>query len=210
LGALNGPMSTTKLFVRGELPKNLRRSFSERIALRTFRPLDPDEEAEERAGWCALGAPFDLDLSSDKVWSGAYLTLGLRLDRYRFPARVIQAELARASHAALTKSGHERLSRSQKTELKRRVLATLRRKYLPSMLAVDLVWNLDAGEVFFWSQSKGLIERLGALFELCFALTLVENSPFVAAERLFPSQRRTHLDQLERTPFHAETLDGSG
>jgi recombination associated protein RdgC len=210
VGALNGPMSTTKFFVRGELPKNLRRSFSERIALRTFRPLEPDEEAEERAGWCALGAPFDLDLSYDKVFNGAYLTLGLRLDRYRFPARVVQAELAKASHAALTKSGHERLSRSQKTELKQRVLATLRRKYLPSMLAVDMVWNLDAGEVFFWSQSRGLIERLGALFELCFALTLVENSPFVAAERLFPSQRRSQLDQLERTAFHAEALDGSG
>lgn len=210
MGALNGPMSTTKFFVRGELPKNLRRSFMERIALRTFRPLEPDEEAEERAGWCALGAPFDLELSSEKVFNGAYLTLGLRLDRFRFPARIVQAEMAKASHAALAKSGHERLSRNQKTELKRRVLSTLRRKYLPSMLAVDLVWNLDAGEAFFWSQSRGLIERLSALFELCFALTLVENSPFVAAERLFPTQRKSQLDQLERTAFHAEGLDGLG
>ncbi|HWO12403.1 MAG TPA: hypothetical protein VNN80_23060 [Polyangiaceae bacterium] len=210
MGALTGPMSTTQFFVRGELPKNLRRSFMERIALRTFRPLEPDEEAEERAGWCVLGAPFDLDVSPDKVFNGAYLSLGLRLDRYRFPARVVQAELAKASHAALQKSGHESLSRSQKTELKQRVLATLRRKYLPSLLAVDLVWNLDAGEAFFWSQSRGLIERLGALFELCFGLTLVENSPFVAAERLFPAQRRSHLDQLERTVFHAEGSDGSG
>ena len=210
MGALTGPMSTTKFFVRGDLPKNLRRSFMERIALRTFRPLDPDEEAEERAGWCALGTPFDLELSADKVFNGPYLSLGLRLDRYRFPARIVQAELAKASHAALAKSGNERLSRSQKTELKQRVLATLRRKYFPSMLAVDLVWNLDAGEVFFWSQSRGLIERLGALFELCFALVLVENSPFVAAERLFPAQRRAHLDQLERTAFHAEGPDGPG
>lgn len=210
MGALTGPMSTTQLFVRGELPKNLRRSFMERIALRVFRPLEPDEEAEERAGWCVLGAPFDLDVAPEKVFNGPYLTLGLRLDRYRFPSRIVQAELAKASHAALTKSGHERLSRSQKTELKRRVLSTLRRKYFPHMVAVDLVWNLDAGEVFFWSQSRGLIERLGALFELCFALTLVENSPFVAAERLFPSQRKSHLDRLERTAFHAEGLDGSG
>ena len=210
MGALTGSMSTTKLLVVGELPKNLRRSFMERIALRTFRPLEPDEEAEERAGWCALGQPFDLDLSPDKIFNGPYLTLGLRVDRYRFPARIVQAELAKASQASLQKNGQERLSRSQKTELKRRVLAALRRKYFPSMLAVDLVWNLDAGEAYFWSQSRGLIERLSALFELCFALTLVENSPFVAAERLFPSQRRSHLDQLERTPFHAEVRDGSG
>jgi hypothetical protein len=209
MGALTGSMSTTKLYVRGELPKNLRRSFMERIALRTFRPLEPDEEAEERAGWCALGQPFDLDLAPDKVFNGPYLTLGLRVDRYRFPARVVQAELAKASQASLSKSGHERLSRAQKTELKRRVLAALRQRYFPSMQAVDLVWNLDAAEAFFWSQSRGLLERLGALFELCFGLTLAENGPFVAAQRCIPERRHGELDQLERTLFHAEAADGS-
>jgi recombination associated protein RdgC len=210
MGALNGSLSTTKFYVRGELPKNLRRAFMERIALRIFRPLEPNEEAEERAGWCAIGQPFDLDLSADKVFNDTYLTLGLRLDRYRFPARVVQAELARASQAALQKSGHERLSRAQKAELKQRVMSGLRRKYLPSMQAVDVVWHLDAGELYFWSQSRGMIERLSALFELCFALGLVENSPFSAAERLLPAQRRAQLEQLEHTPFHAQALDGPG
>jgi recombination associated protein RdgC len=210
MGALTGSMSTTKLYVRGELPKNLRRSFMERIALRIFRPLEPDEEAEERAGWCALGQPFDLALSPDKVFNGPYLTLGLRVDRYRFPARVVNAELAKASHAALKKSGNERLSRAQKTELNRRVLAALRQRYFPNMLGVDLVWHLDAGEAFFWSQSPGLIERLGALFELCFGLTLVENGPFVAAQRCVAERRHPELDRIERTLFHAEAADGSG
>lgn len=210
MGALTGSMSTTKLFVRGDLPKNLRRSFMERIALRTFRALEPEEEADERAGWCVLGQPFDLDLSPDKIFNGPYLTLGLRVDRYRFPARVVQAELAKAARAALQQSGHERLSRTQKTELRQRVLAALRRRYFPSMLSVDLVWHLDAGEAFFWSQSRNLIERLGALFELCFGLTLVENGPFVAAERCIPKKSRPELDRLERTLFHAETSHGPG
>src|SRR5688572_24179100 len=152
-------MSTTQLFVRGELPKNLRRVFMERILLRKFKPLEPDEEAEERAGWCALGQPFDLDLSPDKVFNGPYLTLGLRVDRFRFPARVVQAELAKLSGAARQKSGSEQLSRAQKTELKRKVIASLRRRYFPNVQAVDLVGNLDAGEAFFWSQSPGLSEK---------------------------------------------------
>ena len=210
MGALTGSMSTTKFYVRGDLPKNLRRSFTERIALRTFRPLQPDEEAEERAGWCAIGQPLDLELSPDKVFNGPYLTLGLRVDRYRFPARIVQAELAKASRTALAKSGHERLSRTQKTELKQRVLSQLRKKYFPQMMAVDLVWHLDAGEAYFWSQSAGVIERLSALFELCFGMTLAQNGPFIAAERLLPEQRRSQLDRLERTMFHAEVKDGSG
>lgn len=209
MGALTGSMSTTKLYVEGELPKNLRRAFMERIALRTFRPLEPEEEAEERAGWSALAQPFDLDITAEKVFSGPYLTLGFRLDRYRFPARVVQAELAKLSRAALQKSGHEKLSRTQKTELKRRVLSGLRRKYLPNMLGVDFVWNLDAGEAYFWSQSPGLLERLMALFEPSFGLTLVANSPFTAAARSVSKQERAALDQLEHTPLHGEERHGS-
>jgi recombination associated protein RdgC len=210
MGALTGSMSTTKFYVRGDLPKNLRRSFTERIALRTFRPLEPDEEAEERAGWCAVGQPLDLDLPADKLFNGPYLSLGLRVDKYRFPARIVQAELAKAAQATLAKSGHERLSKNQKAEIKQRVHAALRRRYFPSMLAVDLVWHLDAGEAYFWSQGRGLIEKLGALFELCFGMTLAENSPFIAAERILPEQRRPRLDSLERTVFHAEGPNGSG
>jgi len=47
-----------------------------------------------------LGQPLDLVLSSDKVFNGLYLALGFRLDRYPFPARVVQAELAKAARAA--------------------------------------------------------------------------------------------------------------
>ena len=42
-----------------------------------------------------MAQPFDLDITADKVFSGPYLTLGFRLDRFRFPARVVQAELAK-------------------------------------------------------------------------------------------------------------------
>jgi recombination associated protein RdgC len=163
MGALSGSMSPSKLFVQGEVPKDVRRAYMDRIVLRAFRPLRVDEEAEERAGWCVLGQAFDLELSPDKVFEGPYVRLGLRVDRYRFPPQVINAELAKASHTARQKTGHERLSRTQKSELKKRVLQGLRRKYLPSMQLVDAVWHLDRQELYFWSQSAGHRERLGAL-----------------------------------------------
>lgn len=203
-------MSASKLYVGGELPKDLRRSYLERIALRTFRPLRVDEEAEERAGWCALGQALDLELSAEKVFSGPYLALGLRVDRYRFPPQVIKAELAKAAQAALAKSGHERLSKAQKSELQKRVVQGLRRKYLPSMLVCDVVWHLDKGELYFWSQSRGLIERLSALFELTFGLELTENSPYVSAQRLLPTKPHlARLAEVTLTPFHADPALGS-
>jgi recombination associated protein RdgC len=207
MGALNGSLGATKFYVEGELPKDIRRSYMERIRLRVFKPLKVEEEAEERAGWCALGQALDLELSPDKVFNGPYLVLGLRLDRYRFPAAVINAELARVSRETLKKSGQERLSRTQKSEIKVRVVQGLRRKYLPSMQVVDVVWHLDRGQLFFWSQSAAFQERLGALFELSFGLELTADSPYVAARRLStePSWQAS-LNEITLTPFHGEVV----
>jgi recombination associated protein RdgC len=213
LGALSGSMSAARYHVRGDLPKDVRRSYPERIRLRKFEPLRADEEAEERAGWCAVSAPFDLELTSPKIFQGPYLALGLRVDRYRFPPAVLNAELAQASQALREKNGQERLSRAQKAELKVRIVQRLRRKYLPSMRAVDLVWNLDREQLYFWSGSAALKQHLGALFELSFGLELVPSSPWIEATSVVSApEQRARLQDVELTFFHAGggVRDGSG
>jgi DNA recombination-dependent growth factor C len=206
MGALSGSMSPSKFYVHGDLPKDVRRSYQQRIELRVFKPLRPDEEADERAGWCAVGQPFELALSPDKVFTGPYLSLGLRIDRYRFPPAVVNAELEQASRALREKRGQEKLSRTQKEELKQRVLQSLRKKYMPRMQMVDLVWNLDRQELYFWSQSGALHERLSALFELSFGLELVLDSPFMAASRLLDDKaQKLALQQSTLSVFHQET-----
>jgi DNA recombination-dependent growth factor C len=209
MGALSGSLSASKFYVQGDLPKDVRRAYLERIQLRLFRPLRPEQEAEESAGWCAVGQPFDLELSSEKVFSGPYLSLGFRTDRYRFPPAVVHAELEQAARGLRQKRAQEKLSRTQKEELKQRVLTALRRKYLPRMQAVDLVWNLDRQELYFWSQSAGLRDRLCALFELSFGLELVLDSPYVAAARTLDDKAlEAALQQVALSAFH-EDVHGS-
>ena len=206
MGALSGSVSASKFYVQGDLPKDVRRSYMQRIELRAFRPLRPEEEADERAGWCAVGQPFELELTPDKVFTGPYLALGLRIDRFRFPPAVVNAELEQASRALREKKGQEKLSRGQKEELKQRVLSSMRKRFLPRMQAVDLVWHLDRQELYFWSQSSTLHERLAALFELSFGLELVLDSPFVAATRLLEEKaQKLALQQATLSVFHQET-----
>jgi DNA recombination-dependent growth factor C len=152
-----------------------------------------------------VGQPFELALTPEKVFTGPYLSLGLRIDRYRFPPAVVNAELEQASRALREKRGQERLSRGQKDELKQRVISSLRKRYLPRMQAVDLVWHLDRQELYFWSQSSALHERLAALFELSFGLELVLDSPFVAATRVLEEKaHKLALQQATLSVFHQE------
>lgn len=196
-------MSACRFQVRGDLPKDVRRAYVERIRLRTFEPLRADEEAEERAGWCALAQPFDLELTASKLFQGPYLTLGVRVDKYRFPPAVLNAELSTASQALRAKTGQERLSRTQKAELRTRVAQRLRRKYMPSMRAFDVVWNLDKKELYAWSSSAALTQHLEALFELSFGLDLVASSPWADALPLLTlPEQRTRLTRVELTRLH--------
>lgn len=203
MGALSGSMSTRKFYVRGEVPDNIRQAFEERISLRAFRPLQPEEEAEERFGWCGLGQPSDLSPSTLSVFRDGYVTLGLRMDQYRFPSAVVQAKLQEATAEKLKREGSEKLTRPETAELKERVLLDLRRQFLPTMRMVDMVWNLDRQEVQFWSQSAGPCDKLTALFELTFGLELVGNSPYIAAREVITDKTRlARLDQVQPTPVH--------
>jgi hypothetical protein len=202
LGALKGSISFTRFYVRGALPEPLHERFLEAASLRAFRPLEVEEEDEERAGWCSIEDPFDLDLDHGKIFYNSYLNLGLRIDRWRIPGPLFKAHFAEAERKHLAERGRERLSRREKTELKVTVSRRLRRQVIPAMKVVDLSYNLVTGVVRFWSQSPRLHERLQELFHATFRLELVPESPATTAARLgLTAAQQKALEDLERTTF---------
>ncbi|MBN2192800.1 MAG: recombination-associated protein RdgC [Polyangiaceae bacterium] len=204
MGALAGPLTVAKFTVRGELTDDFHTTFLKAIRHRAFKPLTPDEEAEERIGWCAVGSPLDAELSHDAVFYNSYLNLGLRIDKWRLPATLLKAELNDAIAERLQKTGKERLGKTEKDELKDRIATRLKKRILPSMRHFDLVWNLDSMVLWFWSQSQKTQEQLSVLFEQTFGLELVLHSPYVAATALDLTESEAQaLSTVEATPFHA-------
>lgn len=203
MGALKGTISYTKLFVRGEAPKAIDDSFVDRVRLRAFRPLDADEDDEQRAGWVAIDNPFDFVLDRTKMVYGPYLNLGLRIDRWRIPAPLFKAHFAEAERAHLTERGREKLSRREKDELRTFVSKRLRKLLVPSMKVVDLSWNMDSGVVRFWSGAPAVHDLLGELFDASFGRSLVPESPYPAAAALGLSDAELdRFDSLDPTFFH--------
>ena len=186
--------------MRGAPRRGFKRGYLDNLALRAFRPLRPDEDAEERVGWCVAGRLFDFDLSDENVFYGPYVLLGMRQDRWKLPPALLQAHYQEALRASLAKSGRERLTKSEKDAVKAKVVTGLRRKVLPAMRLVDLAWDLDAQVLYFWSQSTPLHDRLSALFERTFDLQIDVASPFLVASESGLSERKLEdLVKLEPT-----------
>jgi len=182
--ALRGSLTLTRLFVEGTPPRDLEKKSLKQIRLRALQPLEPDEEIVERAGWCVLGEPYDLDLTAEKVFAGDLVLLGLRSDRWSIPGSLIQGKLREAEQAARARQRGRQLSRKEKAELRDHVIRTLRRKLVPSTRAVDLVWSRESGIVRFFSQSPRTVAIAMELFQRTFELPLVPESPYTLAARL--------------------------
>lgn len=194
MSALTGSITFSKFFVRGEVPEDFRDSFMQSIQLRAFRPLTVEEEAEERAGWCNVEHPLDLELDHDKVFFNEYLNVGLRVDRWRIPSNIFKATFKDAERAYLAETGKEKLGRHDKDELRFTVTRQLRRQLMPTMKVIDLSWNVDQGVVRFWSQSASAVGVMVDLFEDTFPLQLVPQGVYTTARE--HGLKQTLLDVL--------------
>ncbi len=206
MGALKGSLTYSKFQVRGELPEGYRDAFVESVQHRAFRPLSPEDEASERAGWCAIGRPLALDLDHETIYWDAYLNLGLRVDRWRIPSAIFKAHYETAERKLLDQLGRERLSRAQKEDLKTMITRRLREQVIPTMSVVDLSWHLDRGELRFFHRSPRMHELLADLFEQTFGLELVLESAYLAATRAgLDEEALLAAARLEPTIFAVES-----
>ncbi|MBO6934067.1 MAG: hypothetical protein JJ863_03805 [Deltaproteobacteria bacterium] len=202
MGAFRGSLTYSKFHVRGELPQDFKTRFVDAIRLRAFRELDPGEDLDQRSGWCSVEHPFDLDLTSEKVFWNGYLNLGFRTDTWRIPSALFKASFREVEREFCAANGIEKLSRSQKQNLEAVVISQLRRKVVPAMKVVDLSWALDEGVVRFFHQSPKVHDQMLELFEKTFELDLALDGAFLLAETR-GLDAATALPELEPTHFHS-------
>ncbi len=203
--ALKGSLTYARFYVEGELPDDFRERFTKSIRLRAMKPLEPDEDDLERAGWCRIGEPFELDLGYEDVFYNEYVNLGLRMDRWVVPAPMLRARMREAEAVYLTKRGRERMSKKEKAELKELVSRKLRRQLAPSIRAFDLSWSLDEKIVRFFSQAARPAATMAAIFYKTFNLKLIPEAPYTLAARLGLSKaQESAWNDLELTLLEVE------
>jgi recombination associated protein RdgC len=204
--ALKGSLTYARFFVEGETPKDFRERFMRAIRLRAMQPLEADDDAAERSGWCAIGEPFDVDLHYEGVFYNNFLNLGFRTDRWVIPGSLLRTRVREAESAYLLKRGRERLSRREKAEIKELVARKLRKQFVPSTRAVDLSWSLEDGVVRFFSQSARPTATMLELFTKTFGLKLLPEAPYTLASR----QGLTKADEQVWIGLEATQLSAAG
>lgn len=204
MGVTRGALTFTRLFVQGKPPKDLRKRYLEAVRLRKFTPLAPEDEASEAVGWCVIERPFDLDFQPDRIFYDRFVQLGFRVDKWKIPGVLLRSQIADEEQRMLSRAGREKLTRAEKEDIKLRVIGRLRKKILPTSRAFDVLWDLDAGTVLFFTHSARATEEFAALFETTFGLELEVDSPYAAAGRAqLSSAMQKAFEKVEPVSFVA-------
>lgn len=203
MGALNGSLSYTRFYVEGSLPSNFRKVFLDAVRLYAFEPLKPEDDDEERHGWCNIEHPLDLEFDEHKIFFNEYMNLALRIDKWRIPGPILKAYCTEAERDYLAKNNKEKLRKSEKEDIKALVTADMKRRLFPTLKTIDMSWNVHTGMVRFWNQSAKTCELFQDLFEQTFNLRLVPDSPYISAlQGEMNGDQMSLLPQLEPTTFH--------
>ncbi len=181
MGAFNGSLTYRQYFVRAPLPDDWRDRFPQRIADFSAKDIDPKGEEERGVGWCSAHFPLDVDLHEGLYLYNDYLALSMRVDTLKVagPTLKIHAELE--CRRVIAAQNLESLNRYQRAEIKEQVKLQLRKRILPSIKAVDFVWNLERQTVWFWSGNEKVNVEFQELFEQTFELPLGSDTAYTAA-----------------------------
>ena len=178
---------------------DLRRKLEKGAVAHHFVAVDPKGESDRAMGWVAIDDLDVTELGDERIFGGAgqsEVRIALRIDRLVAPPIEVKRQLAHKT-AVLESSRGKPISRTEKKNLKLQIERALRSKVFPQTRIHDLVWDLDAGTVLFWGQTKKAEESLIELFGKSFGLQLEIDGPSRWANQLLGAEA---LGKLEPAP----------
>ncbi len=180
MGALKGTLTYMTYYLVEEPGVGFRETFMEALQKRVFRDIDVDAGKDHALGWVGMGAPFETELTWDKVFRDPYVCVSLREDTIRIPKTAFQAHFERRLKEFAQAEGRDVLKKSEKADVKASVLANLRRRALPDIRTYDVVWNTVDGSIRIWTHNKRINETFQDLAREDWGIRIVPRSPYTA------------------------------
>lgn len=180
MGLLSSRASITCYRVEGSLSRPVADTVYKHLKANTIANID-DQPAEKAVGWSSFENPLADDFSKATVQFGNYLAFCLRCDKKTIPPKVVKKYCEAENRKRLEKKDQNLLSKQEKRHLKDKVVHELALRIPATPKAHDVVWDYEAGRLWFFSTLKGANEELETLFLKSFSLRIIRLFPYTIA-----------------------------
>ena len=202
MGVASGGIRCRRYQVLGEPPPGFQAAYEEAIQRYAFSDFSPGDQQEQVLGWAGVDDWFDPNLEQGRWLIDSVIALALRIDTKRIPSRFFREECRKLESEWRLKSGREVLSRAEKDEIQTIVRNRLLERVIPACQGVDMAWELNRGEVLFWTTADRVNETFRSLFERTFGLKLRPFFPYFLALRSAGEEKAELLDRVVPVSFH--------
>jgi DNA recombination-dependent growth factor C len=181
MGLLSSTISLTRYKVEGKAEEPVLETIGDRLKKNAVPEID-DDSPDKAIGWTSFQDPFRPNFEGSSFVVGPYLVFSMRIDKKTIPSKIVKKHYALEASARLAETGREHLSRSEKQEIKEHVLNVLSLRIPATPNIYDLLWDLENGLLWFFSNQKGANEEMETLFTKSFKLSLIRLFPYTLAE----------------------------
>ena len=180
MGLMSSSVSITRYRVQGDLRKPVLETVASGLKKYAIAEID-DDAAEKSVGWTSFGKPYAPDFSGSSFVIGAYLIFSLRIDKKNIPPKLVAKQYTAEADRRLSRTGRGVMSGSEKKMIQEQVLHTLCLKIPATPSVYDLVWNLEAHTLWYYTNLRAANEELETLFAASFDLSLIRLFPYTDA-----------------------------
>lgn len=203
MGAFVGGLAFRRYTTTDPLPAEFKDLFQKGIADHAFRPIEPASDEERAIGWASAHFALDIDLQPEMYRFNEYIVLAMRIDTLTVPGPMLKLYTEAEARRVMAENKRDSLNRYERAEIKERVKMELRRKMIPTVKAIDMVWNITDGIVRFFSGNEKVNLEFQELFESTFDRILIPDSPYTAGLHgvALEEAQRQALDDVDPALF---------
>ena len=193
MGLLSTTTSLTRFKVDGKLDDPLIDTIAAGLKKNVITDIDGNP-SDKAVGWSSFHDPFKIDFEGSSFMIGTSIVFSLRIDKKSIPGKLVKKHVAIESAKRLQDLGREFLSANEKKMIKDHVINQLSLKMPATPNVYDVVWQYEAGDLWFFSNLKSANEELETLFIKSFGVSLVRSIPYTMAsldKRMTASEQDT-------------------
>ncbi len=194
MSVLSGSMSFKAYYLESHTTLNFEQNeWLEKLSKGIFKGIDKDKNQKEAYGFTDSMDVFATNLNINNLFIENYVYFNFRRDVIKLQKKMLNVFIKEVEN----KYKGDNLTKNRMKDIKIEAENLYAQKVLPNVYSYEVVWNYEAGILYFFNNSKSINEKFVDFFEKVTDLSLIEIETSTIAYKLLNEKQ---FQQFEKLP----------